>query len=177
MPRYFIIAAVSNNYAIGKNGKIPWHVPDDLQYFNKMTLNSIIIMGRKTYFDIPQKNRPLKNRMTIVLTNNPSMYNNNKEKNKEKEKETLFFMSPNELEFYLNRLDENAKVFIAGGSSLYEKYIDKSEIIYLTKIYTDIESADALFPYENLTKRKKIANSEILFCNKSQLSYEFLIFI
>ena len=57
----FLIAAVDKNLAIGKNGRIPWHIKEDLQYFQKNTLNTAMIMGRSTFDSIGKAlpNRPV----------------------------------------------------------------------------------------------------------------------
>ncbi|MCF8264401.1 MAG: dihydrofolate reductase, partial [Melioribacteraceae bacterium] len=47
-----IISAVSQNNVIGRNGKLPWHIPEELQFFKKTTLNHAVLMGRKTYDSI-----------------------------------------------------------------------------------------------------------------------------
>ena len=65
----FLIAAVDKNLAIGKNGKIPWHIKEDLQFFQKNTLNTAMIMGRSTFDSI---GKPLPNRKNIVMTNSPT---------------------------------------------------------------------------------------------------------
>ena len=63
-----IIAAVSENGVIGKDGKIPWHLPVDLKRFKKLTSGYPVIMGRKTYESLPKKFRPLPGRLNIVLS-------------------------------------------------------------------------------------------------------------
>ena len=65
----FLIAAVDRNLAIGKDGKIPWHIKEDLQYFKKNTLNTSMIMGRSTFESI---GKPLPDRKNIVMTKSPS---------------------------------------------------------------------------------------------------------
>ena len=65
----FLIAAVDKNLAIGKNGKIPWHIKEDLRHFKKNTLNTTIIMGRATFDSI---GKPLPDRKNIVMTKSPS---------------------------------------------------------------------------------------------------------
>ena len=64
----FLIAAVDRNLAIGKDGKIPWHIKEDLQYFKKNTLNTSMIMGRSTFESI---GKPLPDRKNIVMTKSP----------------------------------------------------------------------------------------------------------
>ena len=66
MPKHFkAIAAMSLNRVIGKENKLPWHIPDELKWFKKMTTGNVIIMGRKTWESI---GKPLPNRETIVLS-------------------------------------------------------------------------------------------------------------
>lgn len=66
--RVSLVVARADNGVIGKDGKLPWHIPTDLQYFKRVTLGKPVIMGRKTFDSI---GRPLKGRMNIVLTRNP----------------------------------------------------------------------------------------------------------
>ena len=63
------IVAVTNDYAVGKNNDLLFHLPTDLKYFKATTLNKVVVMGDKTYYSLPK--RPLPNRITIVLSNNP----------------------------------------------------------------------------------------------------------
>lgn len=65
MTHFIAIAAISENRAIGKDGKIPWYIPEDWKHFKETTAGSPIIMGRKTYESI---GRPLPGRENIVLT-------------------------------------------------------------------------------------------------------------
>ena len=60
-----IIVAISNNYAIGNGGKMPWHISEDLKYFKKVTLGSTVIMGRKTWESI---GKALPGRENIVIS-------------------------------------------------------------------------------------------------------------
>ena len=71
-----LIAAIANKRVIGKKGKIPWYLKEDLRHFKKLTSGSAVIMGRKTYESI---GKPLPNRINIVLTRNPKNFSNIKE--------------------------------------------------------------------------------------------------
>ena len=68
------IVAVDLKNGISKNGAIPWTSKKDMSHFYKKTTGNIVIMGRTTYFSIPQERRPLKNRLNIVLTSQPELY-------------------------------------------------------------------------------------------------------
>ena len=67
-----IIVAHASNHVIGKDGKLPWHIPADLKYFKKLTYGSPIIMGRKTFESI---GRPLPGRHNIIITRNSEYHN------------------------------------------------------------------------------------------------------
>ena len=69
-----LIVAVNQKNVIGKNNNIPWHISEDLK-ISKVTNNNIIVMGRKTYESLPQK--PLPNRINVVITSQPENYENN----------------------------------------------------------------------------------------------------
>ncbi|HIO89084.1 MAG TPA: dihydrofolate reductase, partial [Candidatus Marinimicrobia bacterium] len=63
-----ILVAVSPEGIIGKDNSIPWHYPEDLKRFKKLTLGKTVIMGRNTWESIPEKQRPLPDRRNIVIT-------------------------------------------------------------------------------------------------------------
>ena len=67
-----IIAAVAENYAIGKDNDLIWSLPKDMKYFMDTTTNHNILMGRLNYLSIPKKFRPFKNRTNIIVTRNKS---------------------------------------------------------------------------------------------------------
>ena len=64
-----MVVAVDTNGCIGKANSIPWHLPEDLKHFKELTLNQIVIMGRRTFESLP--NGPLKNRLNIVISSQP----------------------------------------------------------------------------------------------------------
>ena len=66
-----LIVAADRNWAIGKNNKLMWSIPADMKFFRETTQGKVVIMGRKTLESFPQ-GQPLKNRVNIVITRNPS---------------------------------------------------------------------------------------------------------
>jgi dihydrofolate reductase len=64
------VLAMTPDRLIGNAGKLPWNIPEDLAHFQKITKNNTVIMGRKTYFSLPKKYRPLPKRRNIVLSRN-----------------------------------------------------------------------------------------------------------
>ena len=152
---FSIIVAVGKNNEIGKNNKLLWHIPEDLENFKKITLNKKIVMGRKTFESI---GRPLPKRENIVLTRNNNYALDNEIK--------IY----NDLETLLSEYgNSEEEIFILGGEQIYKEMLDKNMITKLYISFIDFESkeADAYFPKINyddwiLEKSEKHKNWE--FC-------------
>lgn len=129
-----IIAAMDEEDAIGKNGEIPWHYPEDMRHFKKKTKGNSVIMGRKTYFSLPEDFRPLPDRENIVLTKSDP----------EIEKSVKIVKS---LEEAFDQASEQ-KVFIAGGASVYRQTLDIADEMILTRV-PGRHDGDTFFPEWN----------------------------
>ena len=126
----FLIAAVDKNLAIGKNGKIPWHIKEDLQFFQKNTLNTAMIMGRSTFDSI---GKPLPNRKNIVMTNSPTS------------REGVIEVCDIESAIKEAKKDSN-KISIIGGQSIYKEFMPLANKLLITEIDIVVERADTFFP-------------------------------
>ena len=126
----FLIAAVDKNLAIGKNGKIPWHIKEDLQFFQKNTLNTAMIMGRSTFDSI---GKPLPNRKNIVMTNSPT--------NREGVIEVCDIESA-----IKEAKKDSTKISIIGGQSIYKEFMPLANKLLITEIDIVVERADTFFP-------------------------------
>jgi len=125
------IVAMSQNHVIGKDNKIPWHLPADLKYFKKTTLNHHIILGRKCYESI---GRPLPKRTNIIVT-----------RNKEYEAEGCIIVGSVQEALEYSRSRKQSEVFIAGGGQIYEQSAELWDKLYLTEVETEVEG-DIHFP-------------------------------
>jgi dihydrofolate reductase len=125
------IVAIAENFAIGKNGKLPWHYSSDLKFFKENTTGNAIVMGRKTFDSI---GKALPNRLNIVLSRSTQVVENNVFLTKSKD-EVLA------LSKYLN-----CDLFIIGGASVYEEFADVIEKWIVTEIPQTVENADAFMP-------------------------------
>ena len=133
---YLIVAKAKNN-AIGKSGKIPWIIPEELQYFKEKTINSVVIMGRKTYESIE---KPLDQRINIIVSNTKVF----------SEKNCLTVKS---LEDAISLAKSfNKEIFIIGGERLYKEAIDIVDRMYITEVFMDVKEADTFFPALDRTK-------------------------
>ena len=126
-----LIAALDRNYAIGRAGAMPWHLPDDLKRFKQLTLGKPVLMGRKTAEAI---GRPLPGRRNLVLT--------------------LGRLPPFAAEnvVVVRSIDEAvaiagaSELMVIGGGEVYRQTIDLADRLYLTEIDATIGDADAFFP-------------------------------
>jgi dihydrofolate reductase len=130
-----LIVAYSKNRVIGKDNKLLWHLTDDMKFFKKMTQNQTVLMGKNTYWSLPEKFRPLPNRNNIVLTTKP--FENTFEN----------LMVFNNIENTLNTLKNEGleQLFVIGGSQIYEAFLPFADEILATEVDAIIEG-DAYFP-------------------------------
>ena len=124
-----LIAAVGKNNELGLDNHLIFNIPGDLKFFRNTTLGKTVIMGRKTYESI---GKPLPKRINFVVSNSL----------KETDGITIINSFEEVLEKYLNSEEE---VFIIGGESLYNYFINYAQNIYLTKVYANAV-ADKYFP-------------------------------
>lgn len=135
---YSMIAAVSTNNVIGKNGQLPWHLKTDLQRFKKLTENHVIIMGRKCFESI---GKPLPNRTNVVVSSNMDL-------------EIPGCIVKPSLQYaadYANSRYDSTP-FIIGGGTLYRQAINLVNVLYLTRVHTIIEDGDVFFPELDMSK-------------------------
>ena len=117
-----LIAAVDENWAIGKNNQLLVRIPADQKFFREMTTGRVVVMGRKTLESFPN-GQPLKNRTNIVLTHNKDYA----------VKDAVVVHSMDELHEELKKYDSD-DVFVIGGEKIYEQLLDECDVAHITKI-------------------------------------------
>jgi len=127
MKPFKAIAAMSLNRVIGAGNKIPWHLPEDFQWFKKMTTGHVIVMGRKTFESI---GKPLPNRDTVVLSRSDFQHPGVKTARSLEE---------------LPALAAEREVFICGGAEVYAQALPLCSDLYLTLVKRHVEG-DTFFP-------------------------------
>lgn len=157
---YKIIAAVDNENGIGKNNKIPWSIPIDMNHFRETTNNHIVIMGRNTWESIPNKYKPLKNRINIILSRVLTNIEG-----------ATVFNSIESCDEYLNYhyKDWQSKIrFVIGGADIYNQYVSKRLVreLIISKINNNYNCDTFLFDYN----KEFILNNEIIITNKFQIN-------
>jgi len=131
------IVAIAQNYAIGKEGKLPWHYSADLRFFKETTLNHAVVMGFHTWQSI---GRPLPKRLNIILSRSAQIDN---------QPNVLLLRSKEEvlaLSKYLN-----CDLFITGGAKTYENFSDAIERWIVTEVSVTVENADTFMPQNFLS--------------------------
>lgn len=135
-PKHNMVAAMSKNYIIGRNGIIPWTIPKDQKRFKKLTTGHTVVMGRKTYESI---GHPLPDRRNIVLTKNKNF-------------------SAKGIETMSDKKDVDqleGKIFIIGGEQIYKLFLYNTKYLYLSIIEDNI-AGDTRFPfYKDLFDQKE----------------------
>ena len=135
-----LIAAMAENRVIGRDNRLPWHLPDDLKRFKRLTTGHTVVMGRKTYEAI---GKPLPDRRSIVVTTRPMS------------DRTESVVAAGSLDEALELVRGEAEVFVAGGEAIYRLTLPKADRLYLTLVHAAIPG-DAHFPPLDLTPWKLI---------------------
>jgi dihydrofolate reductase len=126
----FLLAASENN-VIGKDNKLPWHLPNDLKFFKNTTWGMPVIMGRKTFESF---GKPLSGRRNIVIT-----------RNKDWKAEGVEIAGSIDEAVELAKQSDVKEIFIIGGGEIFKTYFPKADRIYLTRIHHSFDG-DAFFP-------------------------------
>ena len=142
LPRLIAIVGMASNRVIGKNGTLPWHLPEDLKFFKKTTMGHPILMGRKTFESI---GKPLPGRQNIVLSSTLPP--------REGVDENRNFGE-------LAQVCESSQtVFLIGGAQLFDTLLPQCDGLYLTWIEHPYEG-DTWFPeFEDLFEAPEIIGS------------------
>ncbi|MHA7110570.1 dihydrofolate reductase [Sunxiuqinia elliptica] len=125
-----IIVAIAQNFAIGKNNDLLFHLPNDLKHFKDITSGHTIIMGRNTLLSLPKW--PLPNRRHIVISDQADDHFEGCE-------------VVSSLEAAIEKVKDEKEAFIIGGGMIYKQFYPMANKLYLTVVHQDFE-ADVYFP-------------------------------
>lgn len=160
--RLSILVAMAKNRVIGRNNRLPWHLPADLKHFKFLTMGQTIVMGRKTYESI---GRPLPGRANIIIT-------------RQTDYEVPGAIVVNSIEDALLICEEtstvNSENFIIGGEKLYRQTLKICQRMYITEIQSNFDG-DVFFPefdrngWEETQRDKHISDDD------THLEYHFVI--
>lgn len=134
LPPVTIVAAMTPNRVIGKNGTMPWRIPSDMKHFRRVTTPGAVVMGPKTYASI---GRPLPGRFNIVLTT----------KHDWEAPGVHVAHTPREA-LELAYINKQYELYAIGGMTIYETFIPLAEQMFLTLVWSDAQG-DTFFPHFN----------------------------
>ena len=145
MTKFEIVVATDANFGIGRHGDLPWHLPRDMRFFKEVTtgvhedgLQNAVIMGRKTWASIPERFRPLSNRLNIILTRQKDWTTN---------EDALVAHSLDQALELVENASGIADVFVVGGGEIYKQAIDDARCtkLHITRIESSFD-CDTHFP-------------------------------
>ena len=144
MPKFILIAAVARNRVIGKDNQLPWHLPEDMQYFREVTRGAAVIMGRKTWESLPERFRPLPGRQNIVLS-----------------RQTAYCATGADVADSLATalsLVRSHRAFLIGGADLYAQALNNRQLDELLLTEVDLHpEGDAYLPEIDPTRWQEVS--------------------
>jgi dihydrofolate reductase len=132
-----LIAAVSENNALGKDNQLLWHLPDDFKRFKNITSGHHIITGRKTFESFP---KPLPNRIHVIIT-------------RQKDYQPEGCLIVDSFAKAISVCPKDEELFIIGGGEIYKQSIEMADKLDITRVHHAFD-ADTFFPEIDLTKWK-----------------------
>jgi dihydrofolate reductase len=156
-PNISIIVAIAQNFAIGKNNDLLFHLPDDLKRFKQMTSGHPVIMGRNTLLSLPKGALP--NRRNIVITDDPSETFNRCE---------MVFS----IEEAITAVNNEKEAFIIGGGMIYRQFFPVAGKLYLTLVHQDFD-ADVYFPEVDYSEWEEFFREDLT-DEKNGFNYSYL---
>lgn len=163
-PRISLIAAAAKNLTIGKDGDLPWRLPDDMKYFMEKTINHPVVMGRKSYEALPPKYRPLPNRTNIVVTRQEGYQASG----------AVVFGSLKAALDYAKTI-EHEEVFVTGGGEIYAQSLEPAHRIYLTEVDAEVEG-DAHFPEFDKGRWKETQREHHVADERHSFAFDFVVY-
>jgi dihydrofolate reductase len=150
-----LVAAVARGGVIGRDGTVPWRLPEDMAFFREVTLGHPVVMGRRTWDSLPERFRPLPGRRNVVVTRNPDWRGEGAER-------------AGSLAEALSLVAEAESVAVIGGGALYAAALPLADELVLTEVELDAEG-DTFFPpfdhdaFEEVAREPRVSEDGIPF--------------
>ena len=127
-----VVAAIAHGGVIGRDGSVPWRLPEDMARFREVTMGHPVVMGRRTWDSLPDRFRPLPGRRNVVVTRNRVWSADGAER-------------AGSLEEALRMVEADDRVSIIGGGEIYEAALPLADELLLTEVALDVDG-DTFFP-------------------------------
>jgi dihydrofolate reductase len=155
-----IIVAVSEDWGIGKDNELLWHISEDLKRFKRLTLGNTVIMGKRTWESLPR--RPLTGRKNIVLTDIPDEIMENA-------------VTAYSLNDALSKCEPHEEIFIIGGGSIYRQFMSIADRLFITHVHRKAP-ADIYFPEIDLSLWEITEKEEFSTGGENDVPYTYTIY-
>ena len=155
-----IIVAVSEDWGIGKDNELLWHISEDLKRFKKLTSGNAVIMGKKTWESLPR--RPLPGRKNIVLTDDPNESIENS-------------VTAYSIDDALDKCGPAEEIFIIGGGSIYRQFMPIADRLFITHVHKKAP-ADIYFPEIDRSIWEIIEKEEFKTDESNSIPYTYTIY-
>jgi dihydrofolate reductase len=156
-----IIVAVSEDWGIGKDNELLWHISEDLKRFKRLTSGNTVIMGKKTWESLPRK--PLPGRENIVLTDNPQESIENS-------------VTAYSIDDALSKCRPDEEIFIIGGGSIYRQFMPVTDRLFITHVHK-IAPADIYFPEIDLNIWEITEKEEFKTDGDKGIPYTYAVYV
>jgi len=138
IPVLSLIVAIAKDNAMGKDGKLPWHLPADLKFFKEKTMGKPMLMGRRTFTSFP---KPLPGRLHVVLSRQDLDL-----------PEGVVLVHSLSAGVDVLKAQDKEEMFVIGGAVLFEEALPLIQRAYITRVDTTVPDADTFFPEMNLSE-------------------------
>lgn len=160
-----VIVAAADNGVIGRNNALPWHLPEDLRYFKRVTMGKPIVMGRKTFESI---GRPLPGRTNIVISRQPGY-----------SAEGVTVVSTLEEAIAVAEdialIDGVSELMVIGGAEIYRAALARATRLYLTQVHAEVEG-DVYLPEVDWSAWREVCRENWPASDSNPYSYSFVVF-
>jgi dihydrofolate reductase len=153
-----LVVAAANNNVIGKEGVMPWNLPNDLKHFKNVTWGMPVVMGRKTFDSL---GKPLAGRKNIVITRQADWH-----------AEGAIAVKSIEDALFLVQETDTKEAMVIGGGEIFKLVFDKAKRIYLTRVDGEPEG-DAFFPVIHANQWKLVSQKNYEADEKHAFNYSF----
>jgi len=165
----FVVAAADNR-CIGVDNKLPWHLPEDLKFFKRVTMGKPIIMGRKTFESI---GKPLPGRTNIVITSNGDRFKSVPAYDSIKFASSLD--DALKIAEAIALSDGKDEVMVMGGAGIYHLCLPRADRLYYTKVHAQVQG-DAFFPEVNWSEWQLVSQEDHQASENNPYDYSFCIY-
>jgi len=157
-----LIAAVASNNIIGRENKLPWHMPSDLKWFKRLTMGHHVLMGRKTFEEF---RKPLPGRVNVVITRNPNW-----------SAEGVAIARSVDEAISKAEAAGDKEIFIIGGAEIFTQVLHRADRMYITRSHAEPEG-DTYFPeFDDVNEWKLVDSEHFEADERNAYPYSFLTY-